>query len=155
MTTFIGDYHCKLDSKGRLMLPAVFKKQLAKEAGDRFVAKKDIFEKCLVLYPMDEWEIQNKIIRSKINPYKKEHNEFLRGFYRGMAELELDSSNRLLIPKRLLDEVGIAKDIVLAGQDGRIELWPAEQYDKMGISEQSFADLAEKIMGNGPLNNMV
>jgi MraZ protein len=152
MSSFIGDYNCKLDAKGRVVLPSGLKKQLPGAAGERFVVKKDIFEQCLVLYPMDEWERQNKMIRSRINPYNKEHNKFLRGFYRGTAEVELDSNNRLLLPKRLLSLVGIDREVILAGQDGRVEIWAKDNYDKIEPEEQEFADLAEKIMGSDPLN---
>ncbi len=152
MTTFIGDYSCRVDAKGRFVFPSVFKKQMDASSGGRFVVKKDIFENCLVLYTMDEWERQAHLIRKRLNQYNKQHKEFLRGFYRGTAELELDASNRLLIPRRLLDQVGIEKEVVLAGQDGRIEIWDAGQYDQMEIDEKQFADLAENILGTESLN---
>jgi MraZ protein len=146
MTTFIGEYSCKLDPKGRVMLPAAFKKQNTGGDLDRYVIKKDIFENCLVLYPMDEWERQNKLIQKKLNPYNKEHNIFLRRFFKGMAELTLDSNNRLLIPKRLLEEVGADKDLLLAGQLGKIEIWAKDLYDKIELGNDEFASMAEKIM---------
>jgi MraZ protein len=152
MATFIGDIVCRVDVKGRIMLPSAFKKQMPQEAQETFVVKKDIFEQCLVLYPLNEWERQNKIIRATINPYKKEHNRFLRNFYRGAAELLLDNNNRMLIPKRLLEEVGILREVVLAGQDSKIEIWPKEIYDGAGAGQDEFASLAEKIMG-GNLND--
>lgn len=145
MTNFIGDHPCKLDGKSRILFPAALKKQIEGD-GDRFVVKKDVFENCLVLYTMHEWERQNQIIRQKLNSFNKEHNAFLRGFYRGTAEVSLDNANRLLIPKRLLDLVGIDKDIVLAGQDAKIEVWAKESYEGMGYNETDFAALAEKIM---------
>ncbi len=152
MSAFIGDYTCRIDAKGRVLLPSAFIKQLPVQGQDRFVVKKDIFEKCLVLYPIEEWEFQNKLIRSKINPYKKEHNEFLRNFYRGTAELVLDGNNRLLIPKRLIELVGITKELILAGQDSKIEIWPRDAYEKQEAGENEFAKLAEKIM-DGPSQN--
>ena len=148
MITFIGDYSCKLDDKGRVLLPAAFIKQMASSMQERFVLKKDIFESCLVLFPMLEWERQNEILRKNTNPYNREHNKFLRGFFKGTAEIALDSSNRLLIPRRLLDEIGAGRDIVLAGQLGKIEIWPAETYEKVESGDESFGLLAEKIMGN-------
>jgi MraZ protein len=63
-----------------------------------------------------------------------------------MAELLLDSNNRLLIPKRLLDEVNVDKEVVLAGQLGKIEIWAKDQYDKIDVSSDEFAGMAEKIM---------
>lgn len=74
---------------------------------------------------------------------------FLRNFFKGTAELTLDSNNRMLIPKRLLDLIGASRDVVLAGQDGRIEIWSAEIYEKIDMPPDDFADLAEKLMG-GP-----
>lgn len=152
MTTFIGDYTCKVDSKGRIMLPSAFKKQLSAAENDRFVVKKDIYEKCLVLYPWNEWQRQNNIIRKNTNPYNKEHNRFLREFFKDTAELSLDSNNRMLIPKRLLDEAGIEKEAILAGQFGKIEIWAKEKYETSGLGDEEFASLADKILG-GSLNN--
>ncbi len=151
MTTFIGDYNCKVDEKGRVTFPSSLKKQMNSATQGRFVVKKDIFEQCLVLFPIEEWERQNSIIRSKINPYNKEHNKFLRNFYRGSAEIVLDGNNRMLIPKRLLELAEISKEAILAGQDGRIEIWAKKMYDSTEEDSDDFAALAEKIMG-GDLN---
>jgi MraZ protein len=146
MATFIGEYTCKLDAKGRIMLPAAFKKQMSAANQERFVVKKDIFERCLVLYPMEEWEKQTELLKKKTNPYNREHGMFLRKFFMGMAELVLDSNNRLLIPKRLLEEVGAEKEVVLAGQYGKIEIWSRELYGSVDLGDEAFANMAEKIM---------
>lgn len=148
MIDFIGDYTCKLDEKGRVLLPAAFIRQMAGAMQDRFVVKKDIFASCLVLYPMAEWERQNRILRKNTNPYNREHNQFLRGFFKGIAEVVLDASNRLLIPKRLLDELAAGHEIVMTGQLGKIELWTRDGYDQIKGNDDSVAALAEKIMGN-------
>ncbi len=153
MNLFIGDFNCKADAKGRILFPSAFKKQMSSLANERFVIKKDLFEKCLVLYPIEEWERQNKIIRSKINPYNKEHNRFIRGFYKGTAEIILDGNNRMLIPKRLFEQVGITREVVLAGQDGKIEVWAKELYDNIVENDEEFARLTEKIM-DGPINEI-
>ncbi len=147
MATFIGDYTCKADVKGRIILPMAFKKQMPDGARDQFVVRKDIFENCLVLYSIEDWNRQLEKIRKRINPYNREHNTFLRNFFKGTAELSLDSNNRMLIPKRMLEMIGADRDLVLAGQDGRIEIWSAIVYEKIGIPAGNFADLAEKLMG--------
>ena len=151
MATFIGDYTCRVDSKGRIILPSAFKKQIPSAAMDKFVVRKDVFEKCLVLFPMDEWDRQNTIIRERINPYNKEHSRFLRGFYKGTAEVVLDASNRILVPKRLLDLVEIQSEVVLAGQDGKIEIWSRDLYNEQESEPDEFALLAERIMGDDDL----
>jgi MraZ protein len=145
MAYFIGDHTCKIDNKGRILFPAALKKQL-KDDSDRFVVKKDLFENCLVLYTNEEWERQNQLIRSRTNPFNKEHNRFLRGFSRGTAEIILDNSSRMLLPKRLLDLIGADKEIVLSGQDSKIEIWTKQGYDSIEEDENAFAGLAEQIM---------
>jgi MraZ protein len=147
MATFIGDYPCKVDVKGRIILPMALKKQMPADAPDQFVVRKDIFENCLVLYPIEDWNKQLDNIRKKINPYKREDSSFLRNFFKESAELSLDNNNRMLVPKRLLDLINAEKDVVLAGQDGRIEIWEAGAYDKIGMPAEDFAKLTEKLMG--------
>ncbi len=149
MATFIGDYTCKVDVKGRIILPAAFKKQMPADADDHFVVRRDIFENCLVLYSGEDWNRQIEKIRKRLNPYNREHNMFLRNFFKGTAELALDNNNRLLIPKRMLELIGADRDVVLAGQDGRIEIWAADGYEKIDLPANEFANLAEKLLGTG------
>ena len=152
MSSFIGEISCKLDTKGRILFPAAFKKQIPAAAQEKFVIKKDIFEDCLVMYSYDEWERQVEIIRKKLNPYNKDHNRFLRGFFRGTAELELDANNRILLPKRLLEKIKAEKELILIGLDTKLEIWSKELYDAMNEAEDDFADLAQEILGNEDLD---
>jgi len=111
------------------------------------VVRKDIFENCLVLYAIEDWNRQLEKIRKKLNSYNREQNMFLRNFFKGTAELSLDNNNRILVPKRLMDLIGADRDVVLAGQDGRIEIWAADNYDKIDMPADDFANLAEKFLG--------
>jgi MraZ protein len=147
MATFIGDYTCKVDVKGRIILPAAFKKQMPADAQDHFVVRKDIFENCLVLFAIEDWNRQLAKIRKKLNPFNREQNMFLRNFFKGTAELSLDNNNRILVPKKLMDLIGANRDVVLAGQDGRIEIWAADIYDKIDMPAEDLANLAEKYLG--------
>ena len=147
MATFIGDYTCKVDVKGRIILPAAFKKQMPAGAQDHFVVRKDIFENCLVLFAIEDWNRQLAKIRKKLNPFNREQNMFLRNFFKGTAELSLDNNNRILVPKKLMDLIGANRDVVLAGQDGRIEIWAADIYDKIDMPAEDLANLAEKYLG--------
>lgn len=148
MTTFVGDYPVKADAKGRVLLPSAYKKQLSEAAGNRFVVKKDIFENCLNLYSYDEWERQVRMLRSKINPYNRKHAKFLNEFYRGTAELSLDSNGRLLFPRRLLELVDITKEIFMAGLDDKIKIWDKSTYESQGMDEDEFANLGEELFGS-------
>jgi MraZ protein len=152
MTTFIGEYNCKVDSKGRIVLPSSFKKQMESNSQGIFVVKKDLFETCLVMYPIEEWTRQTEIIRKKLNPYNREHNILLRGLYKGMDELRLDNMNRLLLPKKLLSIVEIVSDVVMLGQDEKIEIWSSEKYSALDDGKDDFAALAERILGSSHLS---
>jgi MraZ protein len=152
MQTFIGDYKCKLDTKGRVLLPSVFRKLLNGDSEGRCVLRKNLHEKCLDLFPMAEWERQIEMVRSKVNPFNKKHAGFLREFYRGTAEVQIDNSGRILIPKKFFDWAGFNKDITLAGQDDKIEIWDTETYEKPSLSEEEFSCLANEILG-GELNS--
>ncbi len=109
---------------------------------------KNIFEKCLFLYPHEEWERQIILLRSKINPYNRLHAEFLREFFKGIAEVILDNNNRLLIPKRLLDWAEIKSDVFIIGQDDKLVIWNKQLYESQTLTDEEFASLADKILGN-------
>ncbi len=148
MKSLIGEFDCTLDSKGRFIMPQALRKQIPQEAGDKFVINRG-FEKCLVMYPFNEWEKISEEI-NKLNPYVQQNRDFIRYFFRGAIELSLDASSRLLLPKRLLDYAGISKDIVLFAHTNKVEIWSEELYNNIMDSEpENFADLAEKVMGGG------
>lgn len=147
MATFTGDYPCRIDSKGRVVIPAAFIRHLSQDAQNRFVAQKDIFEKCLILYPMDEWEAHVRYIKENTNPYNKEHNKLLDYLFMGTAESALDNSNRVLIPKRLLDKCGIGQDVILAGQGNVIKVWDKTSYEGKESEDIDIGALAQKILG--------
>lgn len=146
ITSFIGDILCKIEAKGRFLFPSILKKQL-KENQNKFVIKKDIYENCLVLYTLEEWQVQINYIRSKLNPYNKIHSRFLREFYRDTAEITMDASGRILVPKRLLELANIKKEVYLLGLDTKIEIWAKEIYEKTEHNEDDFAELAQQLLG--------
>jgi len=147
MATFIGDFTCKVDVKGRIILPMAFKKQMPADSQDHFVIRKDIFENCLVLYAIEDWNRQIETIRKKVNSFNREHNMFVRNYFMGTAELSLDNNNRILVPKKLMDSINAGRDVVLAGQDGRIEIWTVDDYKKMAMKADDLANLGENLLG--------
>lgn len=146
MTNLIGEYECRIDAKGRFMLPAGLKKQLPPEVRDRFVINRG-FEKCLVLYPMNVWKVISDEV-NQLNLYNKKNRDFVRYFYRGATELILDSASRLLLPKQLSLYAGIEKEIVLSAFSNRIEIWAKGVYQNLLTNEpEDFSSLAEDVMG--------
>jgi len=146
MTNLIGEYECRIDAKGRFMLPAGLKKQLPPEVQDRFVINRG-FEKCLVLYPRNVWKVISDEV-NQLNLYNKKNRDFVRYFYRGATELILDSASRLLLPKQLSAYAGIEKELVLSAFSNRIEIWAKGVYQNLLTNEpEDFSSLAEEVMG--------
>jgi MraZ protein len=147
VNTLIGTYECKVDAKGRLMMPVAFKKQLASVTEKGFVLKRAVFQPCLELYPMQEWESLMQNV-NKLNRFKKKNNDFIRRFTAGVKSVDLDVSGRLLIPKDLVGFAGITKEIVVTSAVNIIEIWDKDKYEKaIDDAANDFADLAEDVMG--------
>ena len=147
MGALIGEYECKLDEKGRLMLPAGLKKQLPPKEQKKFVVNRG-FEKQLNLYPHKEWEKITAQI-NELNLFVKQNREFVRKFNNGATEIEVDGSGRVLLPKALMQYAGIDKEAILFAHSNRIEIWSKAEYDKfMKEGTDDFATLAEQVMGN-------
>ena len=147
MHTLIGTYECKADAKGRLMLPVALKKQLISSLAKGFVLKRAVFQPCLELYPLQEWEaLMQKV--NKLNRFKKKNNDFIRRFTAGVKAIELDVSGRFLIPKDLIGFAGIKKEIVVSSAVNIVEIWDKAQYEKaIDDAASDFASLAEDVMG--------
>ena len=105
-----------------------------------------------MLYPMDEWEVIHARLK-KLNNFKKRNRDFVRFFLRGAMHMELDGTDRLLIPKQLKEHASIGNEIVLASQNKMIEVWDSKKYYDYTSEEDAdqFADLAEKVMGDDDL----
>lgn len=153
MNSFIGTYECKADAKGRLMIPAVLKKQLSAALQDGFVLKRAVFQPCLELYPMSEWNTMMQKV-NKLNRFKKKNNDFIRRFTAGVKIVEVDSAGRLLIPKDLISFSGITKQVVLASAVNILEIWDKDKYEQaIDDAASDFADLAEEVMGQDEDDN--
>ncbi len=148
MVNLIGTYECKADAKGRFVLPSALKKQLHTVLQDGFVLKRSVFQPCLELYPMQEW---NKMMESvnKLNRFKKKNNDFIRRFTAGVKVIELDGTGRVLVPKDLHSFAGISKNVVVASAGPIMEIWDKDKYEKaINDATVDFAELAEEVMGN-------
>ncbi|MFT4594890.1 MAG: MraZ protein, partial [Psychroserpens sp.] len=142
MTNIIGTYECKVDAKGRLMLPTALKKQLMSELQNGFVLKRGMFEKCIELYPMTEWDAKMTLV-NKLNRFVRKNVEFIRLFTAGVKIVELDATGRLLIPKDLVGFSSISNSIVLASAGTYVEVWDKAAYEqKLSNPETDIATLA-------------
>ena len=148
MDTIVGTYECKVDAKGRLLIPAPLKKQLTTSIQNGFVLKRSVFQPCLELYPMNEWDLMMQKI-NKLNRFVKKNNDFIRRFTAGVKVVEIDALGRLLVPKDLVSFASIIKEVVFSSAVNIVEIWDKDLYEKSISGEDvDFADLAEEVMGN-------
>lgn len=147
MNTIIGTYECKVDTKARIMIPSPLKKQLQPHLSDGFVLKRAVFQPCLELYPMSEWNaVMSKV--NRLNRFNKKNNDFIRRFTAGVKVVEIDALGRLLVPKDLVAFASISKDVVLSSVVNIIEIWDKDLYEKaIDDAAGDFSDLAEEVMG--------
>jgi len=150
MINIIGTYECKADAKGRVMFPTALKKQLNNVLGDGFVIKRSVFNKCLEIHPMEEWNVVVEQV-NKLNRFVKKNNDFIRSYMSGLKVVDVDGSGRFLIPKDLYLFADLDKEIVLSSSVNMIEIWDKEKYE-ISVAETlvGFGDLAEQVMGNQP-----
>jgi len=143
MSFFTGEYECKLDAKGRLVLPARIKSHLPETSGNEVVLRRGL-EPCLVLYPLVEYKkIFSKI--AGLSEFNEEYRSLQRNFFRGDTTVELDGMGRFLIPKLMLQYASIDKDAVVTGVGNRIEIWNPETYNKYMINDSAeFSKLIQK-----------
>ena len=136
-----------------MMMPLAIRKQLQPILQEGFVLKRSVFQPCLELYPMSEWnEMMNEV--NKLNRFRKKNNDFIRRFTAGVKVVELDSAGRLLIPKDLVGFSGITKDVVVSSQVSILEIWDKDKYEKaIDDATGDFADLAEEVMGGNDGEN--
>ncbi len=143
----IGTYECTIDVKGRIMIPIALKKQLLAVINKGFVLKRAVFQNCLELYPISQWEELIKKVNS-LNRFKKKNNDFIRRFTAGVKFIELDSSGRLLVPRDLIDFANMRKEIVVSSSVDIIEIWDKNSYEEtIQDATIDFASLAEEVMG--------
>ena len=144
---FSREYECKLDAKGRLVLPAKVKSALPQQSGNNIVVTRG-FEPCLVVYPKSEWDkVFEKV--AGLNEFNIEYRRFQRNFLRGNTEVELDKIGRFGIPKSLIKHAELEKEAIVVGLGNRIEIWNPEVYDEFLIKdEEEFAQMAEQFLGD-------
>lgn len=146
MTTFIGEYICKLDDKGRLVLPAGLKGAMPEGGDMRFVVKKDIFDDCLEMYSFEEWQRQSEEVKSHLNMFNADHSRFWREYMRDRAVVEPDPKfGRITIPSKLLSAIGVEREVVFSGSDYKIEIWAKEKYEASSIPNEQYLAIAQTL----------
>lgn len=143
---FLGNIEARADAKGRIFVPAVFRKRLQGADEEFLVLRKDIFQDCLVLYPGTVWENEIETLRVRLNKWNKEQQQVFRQFVLDAERLEMDASGRILIPKRYMTLVGIESDVRFLGVDDTIEIWAKERLEKPLVDPDEFSERLQELM---------
>ncbi|MCH5301509.1 MAG: division/cell wall cluster transcriptional repressor MraZ [Prevotella sp.] len=143
---FLGSIEAKTDAKGRVFLPATFRKVLQTSGTESLVMNKDSFQDCLVLYPQSVWDEQVDLLRSKLNRYNAEHQNTYRQFVMYAESVTLDGNGRFLIPKSFLQKAGIAQEVKFVGMGDTIEIWSPEKLEASRMDSKEFGQALESIM---------
>lgn len=145
MTFFKGQEIYSIDAKGRVNIPSKMRKSLVPEANDTFTVTRGT-DNCVVAYPLNEWKAYEEKF-SKLNQYDEKNRYFLRRLLMWAEEVALDSQQRIMIPKKLLDFAGIDKKVAIIGVADHIELWNPDEYEKyLNSTDETYESAASKVM---------
>lgn len=147
MVQFLGNIEAKVDAKGRIFVPAVFRKQLQHSGEEYLVLRKDVFQDCLVLYPGSVWEGEIESLREKLNKWNLEEQQVFRQFVVDAERIEMDASGRILLSKRYLQLVDIDVEVRFLGVDNTIEIWAKDKLNEPLISPEEFSSMLQGLMG--------
>ena len=145
MAFFTGEHECKLDAKGRLVLPSRLKSVLPKASKSSIIIRKG-FEPNLIIYSLHEFQnIYTRI--NSLNEFSSEQRKLKRNLFSSISQVDLDSNGRFLIPKNMINYTNLKKDVILIGMGNIIEVWNPGLYNKNLISSsKEFSNLAQKYL---------
>lgn len=146
MIRFLGNIEAKADTKGRVFIPAAFRKQLQAASEERLIMRKDVFQDCLTLYPESVWNEELSELRSRLNKWSSKHQLIFRQFVSDVEVVTPDNNGRILIPKRYLQICNIHGDIRFIGIDNKIEIWAKERAEQPFMPPEAFGKALEEIM---------
>lgn len=149
---FIGNIEARTDAKGRVFLPAVFRKELQASGEDSLVLRKDVFQSCLVLYPASVWNEQMDVLRSRLNRWNATHQQIFRQFVSDAEVMSIDANGRILLPRRYLAMAGITQSVRFIGMDDTIEIWSSEALQTPFMDSVEFGAALETLMHGGTID---
>lgn len=147
MSYLVGHYNCKLDAKGRVLVPSEFKEQLGDQVEEGFVLRPGLHAHCLELYTKQDWnEVQDQL-RAKFSQFNKKQEAAMRRYDAGSRFVKLDASGRLLITKDLIEKASLTKDIVITSVTTKMEIWDKDLYEQSineDLSDEEFFKLLDE-----------
>ena len=148
MIRFLGNIEAKADAKGRVFIPAQFRRQLQSGSEDKLIMRKDVFQDCLVLYPEEVWNEELDELRQRLNKWNAKQQMIFRQFVSDAEVMTPDGNGRILLPKRYLQMAGIQSDVRFIGVDNTIEIWAKERADQPFMNPDEFSEALEELLGD-------
>ncbi|MBQ2608144.1 MAG: cell division/cell wall cluster transcriptional repressor MraZ [Paludibacteraceae bacterium] len=142
MRTFIGNIDAKFDDKGRVFIPAAYRKILSDEESLRLVMRRDTDNACLVFYPERVWNQRVDQLHEALDDWNPEDELLLMQYVSEAELLEPDNQGRVLLNKKNMEHLGAKQDLVFVGMLDRFALWSREQYDERRMDQR---ELSERI----------
>lgn len=149
---FLGNIEAKTDAKGRVFIPATFRKLLQAAGEERLVLRKDVFQDCLVLYPESVWFNTQDVLRQRLNPWNARQQAVFRQFVSDAEVMVPDGNGRILIPRRYLQLAGIRDEVRFIGMDQTIEIWSREKAEQPFMDPQEFGNALQEVLGGDGIN---
>lgn len=148
MIRFLGNIEAKTDAKGRVFIPAAFRKQLQAVSEERLVLRKDVFQDCLILYPESVWFKTQNQLRQRLNKWNAKHQQIFRQFVSDAEIMVPDGNGRILLPKRYLQMADIQSDVRFIGVDNTIEIWAKERAEQPFMKPEEFSEALQEVLGD-------
>jgi MraZ protein len=141
-----------VDTKGRVVLPAPFKKEMGEAVETIYVVEKDVYDRCLNIYPLSTWRAKVEKLKLRLNMDNPLQSKMLSRYFEEIVKVNMAENGRLNIPNEMLLYAGIEKDAVFAGQGERMRLWEPARHESSRISDEDYAKMYKELLG-GPLEN--
>lgn len=142
MNTFIGNIEAKADDKGRIFIPATYRKILNEIGSQRIIMRRDTDNACLIFYPETVWNTKVELLKQALNEWDPEDRMILMQFMAEAEILEMDSQGRILLQRKYLELLGAQQDILFVGMLDRFAMWSPDIFSGKQLSQK---DLAERI----------
>ncbi len=148
MLRFLGNIEAKTDAKGRVFIPATFRKQLQAASEESLVLRKDVFQDCLVLYPESVWFKTQEQLRRRLNRWNARQQAVFRQFVSDAEVVVPDGNGRILIPRRYLQMAGIESEVRFIGMDNTIEIWAKARAEQPFMEAEDFSQALQEVLGD-------
>jgi MraZ protein len=152
MVSFSNKYSATVDGKGRIVLPAPFKKEMGDALEPQFIVEKDVYDRCLNIYPHATWLTKVESFRKRLNMDNPVHSQMLSRYYEEIVTVTMAENGRLNIPDEMLQYAGIAREAVFTGQGMRMRLWEPSRHQASRLSDEEYTRLYRELLG-GPMDN--